>query len=221
MAEQGAVAEVEEKNEAQQEVNLEEKIRTELQTEYQNRLESQVKEISQKMSEENQKVVAEAIERFRKEMTPPGQQDIKALVEQEYVEVEFEIQIGHKAGGGKRKFVIRELPQSVERKMFKKVKEKLVPLSTELAGLSLNLMDGDMAKKLVQVMNTFDPMLEVMTSVCTLCLNPFGEEEGVDEKWVADNLSSTRIVKVVTAQSQCNKLRDFFSLLFQGTKAIL
>jgi hypothetical protein len=217
MAEQGAVAE----QYVVQEVDLETKIRSELQTEYQNRLEAQVKEITQKMSEENQKVVSEAIERFRKEMTPPSQQDIKMLVEQEYVEVEFEVQVGRKAGAKKRKFVIRELPQSVERKMFKKVKEKLVPLSTELAGLSLNLMDGDMAKKLVQVMNTFDPMLEVMTSVCTLCLNPFGEEEDVDEQWVSENLSSTRIVKVVTAQAQCNKLRDFFSLLFQGTKAIL
>lgn len=223
MAEQGAVAEaveVEEKDVAQKEIDLEAKLRAQFEVDYQKRLEDQIAEISKKMSEENQKIVTEAIERFRKEMVPPSEQDIKKLVEQEYMEFDFEVQVGGK-GSQKKTFTIRELPQSVEKKMFKKVREKLVPFAADLAGISLNLMNGDVAQKLVQVMNTFDPMLEVMTSVCTLCLNPFGDDKEVTEEWVADHLSSTRIVKIVTAQAQCNKLRDFFSLLFQGSKLVL
>lgn len=223
MTEQGAVAEAVEveQNGAQKEIDLEAKLRAQFEIDYQKRLETQIAEISQKMTQENQKIVSEAIERFRKEMVPPGEQDIKKLVEQEYMEVEFEIEAGKKKGGAKRKFTIRELPQAVEKRMFKKVKDRLVPFASELAGISMNLMDGDVAKKLVQVMNTFEPALDVMTSICTLCLNPFGDEEDIDEEWVANHLSSTRIVKIVTAQAQCQKLRDFTSLLFAGSKLVL
>jgi hypothetical protein len=217
---EAAAVEVELKDAVEQELSLEAKLRAQFEVDYQKRLEAQIVEISKQMTAENQKIVQEAIERFRKEMLPPNEQDIKKLVDQEYMEVTFEIPSGRK-GKEKKTFVIRELPQSVERRMFKKVRERLVPFATEMAGLSMNLMDGDVAKKLVQVMNTFEPALDVMVSICTLCLNPFGEDEEVDEKWVADHVSSTRILKIVTAQFQCNKLRDFFSLLFQGSKLVL
>ena len=63
-------------------------------------------------------------------------------------------------------------------------------------------------------------MLDVMIGVCAICLNPFDEDEEITEDWVRKNLSATRIVKIVTAQVEANKMRDFFSLLFRNTKLL-
>lgn len=193
-------------------------LRETLQKEYDNRLASQVKEFTDKLSEQNQKALEQTIEKIRKEMTPPTADDVQKLLEQEYVE--FEIDVSQRGKSEKRKFVIRELPNAVEKKIYKRIKQILVPFSAELAALSMNLMEGDAAKKIVQMMDAFEPMLEAMVSICTICLNPFGEEEDITEEWVANNLSSTRILKIVTAQLQANKMRDFFSLLFQSTKLL-
>lgn len=194
---------------------LEKKIREELEVEYGTRLETQVKEISAKLQENNQKVMAEAVEKIRKEMAPPSSNDVQKLLEQEYEEFTVEV-----LGRGKKTktFTLRELPQKVEKKIYKKIKDTLVPFSTEIASISMNLLEGDGAKKIVSIMNTFDPVLDVMVGIATICLNPYGEDEEVTEEWVAENLSSTRIVKVVTAQIECNRMRDFFSLLFRGSR---
>ncbi|SRR6266566_4198911 len=199
-------------------VDLEKDLREKLQKEYDARLEEQVKEVTQKLTEENQKMVEQAIEGIRKEMAPPSAEDIQKLLEQEYVE--FTVEVPDRKKKQKRQFMLRELPNSVEKKIYKKVKQILIPFSTELAGLSMNLLEGDAAKKLVQMMDAFEPMLDSIVSVCTICLNPFGEEEDVTEMWVQENLSSTRIVKIVTAQLQVNKFRDFLSLLSQGSKLL-
>lgn len=192
-------------------------LRTKLEKEYESRLQVEVNKISQQMIVENKKVVEAAIERFRKEMAPPSEQDIQKLLEQEYVEFSFEIHTGKDAT---KHFTIRELPIEVEKKILKKVKTILVPFATELTGISMNLLEGDAAKKIIQLMNTFEPLLDVAVSVCTLSLNPFGEDEEVNEDWVRAHLSSTRIVKIVSAQMEANKMRDFFSLLFRNTKRL-
>lgn len=204
-----------------QEELLEKQIREKLEVEYQKKLELQVQEISKTMQESNTKTLTEALEKYRKEIAPPSEEDIKKLLSQEYEEFELEIMpLRERVNGEKKKrtFIIRELPQSIEAKMVHKIKTILQPHAADLASLSMQLVEGDAAKKIVQVMNSFTPMLEVMCGLCTLSLNPFGEEEGVDEKWVADNIGSARIAKIVTAQMQCNKVRDFLSLLFQGTR---
>ena len=105
-----------------------------------------------------------------------------------------------------------------EKKIYKKVKTILVPFASDLSALSMQLLEGDAAKKIVQLMNTFEPMLDLMIAICTICLNPFGEDEEVTEDWVKVNISATRIVKIVSAQMEANKMRDFFSLLFRNTK---
>jgi len=193
-------------------------LRETLQKEYDTRLEEQVKEVTQKLTEQNKQMLEETIEKIRKEMAPPSTEDVQKLLEQEYVEFEIDIKVHGKKES--RKFVIRELPNKIEKKIYKRIKDIMVPFSSELAALSMNMLEGDVAKKIVQIMDTFEPMLDTVVGVCTICLNPFGEEEDVTEDWVRENLSSTRIIKIVTAQMQCNKMRDFFSLLFQGTKLL-
>ena len=203
-------------NEEQTELELEQKIRAKLEEEYQTRLQTEVTQISQKMIEENKKILETTIERFRKEMIPPSEQDIQKLLEQEYLEFTIDVKTKKEL----KHFTIRELPVEVEKKIYKKVKAILVPFSSELSALSLNILEGDAGKKVVQLMNAFEPMLDVMIGVCTICLNPFEEDDEITEEWVRKNLGSTRIVKIVTAQVEANKMRDFFSLLFRNTKLL-
>ena len=200
----------------QTELELEQQIRTKLEAEYDARLQSEVNTISKRMTEENTKVLEAAIERFRKEMAPPSEKDVQKLLEQEYVEYQIDV----KASGGTKHFTIRELPIAVEKKIYKKIKTILVPFASELGAISMNILEGDAAKKVLQLMNTFEPLLDVMICVCTICLNPYEEDKEVDEEWVRNNLGSTRIVKIVSAQLEANKMRDFFSLLFRNTKLL-
>ena len=124
------------------------------------------------------------------------------------------------ADGGKmekRTFVIKELPQAMEKKMFHTIKKTLLPFASDLAAISLNLLEGDAAKKITQLINTFEPILDIMTELCAMSLDPFGVDK-IDAEWVREHLSSNRIATIVTVQAQANRLRDFFALLFQGSK---
>lgn len=211
-----------------QQAELEVRLREKLQTEYDTRLESEVLKISQRMQTENQRIVADALERYKKEMLPPTEQDVQKLLSQEYVEFKIDIRVPVKNGPGedsdskwtKKTFTIQELPQNIEKKIYKKIKGVLVPFSTELAALTFNMLEGDAAKKIVQMMNTFEPLLDVMAGITAICLNPYGEEEEITEEWVQEHLSSTKIVTIVWAQVEANRMRDFFSLLFQGSKLV-
>lgn len=188
--------------------------RATLEAEFDKRLTDKVREVSDQMQKENTKVVQEAIEKFRKEMAPPSEKDIQQLLEQEYIE--FKVEVPYK--GEKRVFTLKELPHAVEKRIFKKIKTILVPFASDLAAISLNLLQGDAAKKIVDMMNTFEPLLDCLVGICAICLNPFDEDKNITEEWVAENISSTRIVQIITAQVQCNRIRDFFSLVFQGSK---
>jgi hypothetical protein len=205
------------------ELDIENRLRVSLQKEYDTRLEVELQKIQNQLQKENEKVVKEALERYRKEMLPPTEQDVQKLLEQEYVEFKMEIRVPQKDGEEKyisKTFVIQELPQKVEKKIFKKIREVLTPFSEDLAALSMKFLEGDASKKIVQLMNTFEPMLTVMGGIAAICLNPYGEDEDITEEWVIEHLSSTRIVKVVMAQVEANHMRDFFSLLFQGSKLL-
>jgi hypothetical protein len=206
----------EEMVQTEQGLEVEQKIRTKLEEEYNSRLTSEVSKISKQMTDENQKLLTAAIEKFRKEMVPPSDADIQKLLEQEYAEFHVELKVGKDT----RTFIIREVPMEVEKKIYKKIKSILVPLASDLAAVTMNLLEGDAAKKVVQLMNTFEPVLDAMTGVCAICLNPYGEEKEINEEWVRKNLGSTRILKIVTAQLEANKMRDFFSLLFRNTKQL-
>jgi len=196
-------------------------LRETLQKEYDLRFETEINKISAQIRQENEKVVKDAIERYRKELAPPTEEDMQKLLTQEYVE--FKVDVKTKDAKGEtviKNFVISELSQKVEKKIYKKIKDILIPFSTELTALSMNLMEGDAAKKIVQVMNTFEPVLDVMSGIAAIALNPYGEDEDVTEDWVMGHLSSTRIAKIVMAQIEANRMRDFFSLLFRGSKAL-
>jgi hypothetical protein len=202
------------------ELDIENRLRTKLQEEYDTRLAAQVQKISADMQVENKKAVEAAIERFRKELAPPAEEDIQKLLEQEYVEFKIDIRDGKGREAKVKNFIIAELPIAVEKKIFKKIKDILVPFASEIASLSMNMLEGDAAKKVVQLMNTFEPVLDAMVSVTAVILNPYNEDEEVTDDWVRNHLNATRIVKVVTAQMEAQRMRDFFSLLFHNTRLL-
>lgn len=216
------MSEVEVEKTDENEVDPEIALRQRLEEEYATRLQSEIQTISHKMQEENKRIVQEAIERMKKELTPPGPEDIQKLVTQEYVEYTIDVKYSSKSGNGtmEKHFVIRELPYAIEKKMYDRIKKMVVPMASDVASLTMNMLQGDAAEKIIKIMHTFDPVLEVMVGISQMCLNPFNEDDEVTEDWVRNNMSSARIVKVITAQIECNRMRDFFSLLFQGSKLL-
>ena len=203
--------------------DFEVRLRKDLQKEYDSRLENEVLKISHRMQEENKKVIAEALENYRKQMVPPTENDIQKLLDQEYVEFKVKLRVPSKGGEERyvdKTFTIKELPQKLEKKILKRAKDVMVPFSQDIAALSFKVLEGDASEKLVQLMNTFEPFLDLMCDICAIVLNPYDEEEDIDTEWVKENVSSTRIFKILNAQFEVNKMRDFFSLLFQGSKLL-
>jgi hypothetical protein len=176
----------------------------------------ELKELAEKIREENKKTIDLAIKELQEKMEPPKQEDIQRLLDQELIE--FTLNVPGK-NGDKRKFVIRELPQKIEKKIVRLAKEKLVPIATDLTGLTMNLLEGNAAQKLENLMNALEPALDVLTDICAVVLDPYGEEK-IDKDWVQDNLTTKMIGTVVVAQFEANRLRDFFLLLSRGMSSI-
>ena len=220
MAEDTVVENVEEQKDA-----TESALREKLQKEYDTRLEEAIKTTSAQLREENDKVVREHLERYRQEMAPPKPEDMQKLLDQEYVEFKVSLRVPTNDDTSttkwkERTFTLYELPQKLERQVLKKLKSTLVPFSADLAALTMNLLEGDAAKKIVQLMNAFEPILEMMADIAAICLNPYGEDADITGDWVRENISSTRIAKIVSAQLEANHTRDFLSLLSRGSKLL-
>lgn len=191
---------------------LRQEIRKEVETEYADKFKADVAEFRATLETQNKDAIEKTIAEFRAKMEPPKPEEIQKLLEQEYVEFTVHTP-GKTKSAEKRKFVIRELPQEIEKKFYSKLKEKLLPLATEIEGMKINLEGADAFKRVLSLLNAFEPMLDVMAYTASLALNPYGDEEGINEKWIQKNLSSTRILQIVNAQIECNRMRDFFSLL--------
>lgn len=160
-----------------------------------------------RMNEENRAMFQAAVDEWREEQKPPTREDISLLLSQEYEELTVKLSVT----GGVREFMIRELPQSVERKFFRKAKERLIPKINELAEITVKLTEGDTEKKMASVLEMFEPTLDILAEAVAIILNPFDTDKDVTPQWVQDNVSSFRQWNIVLAQEKVNKLRDFFS----------
>ena len=78
------------------------------------------------------------------------------------------------------------------------------------------LVDGDLLTQIKSLMDVFEPALDAMAEGCVICLNPKGTLAWLDVAWVRENIASDRQYNILLAQVELNKLRDFFSHLFQG-----
>lgn len=191
-------------------------IRKDLEAEYTKKL----AEYTVKADEDMKKMVGEAIEQWKQDQAPPTPEDIQKLLTQEYIEFAVKIPYVQEDGTQREKtFTLRELPQSVEKRFYAKVKKELVPKAQDFAALTFNLLEGDAAQKLVHMLEAFEPGFDLLAEACYLILNPFGKDKDVTLEWVQENISSSRMIAIVKAQMEVNRLRDFFSGGFLSRKS--
>jgi len=168
--------------------------------------------LAEEVRAENKEQIDKALIEFKEKMTPPTPEQLQKLLTQELLEFKIIIKGRGKDEKEERHFVIQELPQKIEKKLLRLAKDRLVPIATEISSLTMNLLEGDAAKKLIDLMNAFEPVLDVLCSMAATILNPYGDLEDVDEQWVQDHLTTQRIATIVVAQFECNRLRDFLLL---------
>jgi hypothetical protein len=176
----------------------------------------QMTQLATTIREENKKTIDDAIAELKSNMKPPSPEDIQKLLEQELLEFTMKIPLVGDEKETHRTFVIRELPQVIEKKLLRVAKTRLVPLATEISSLTMNLLEGDAAQKIVDLMNAFEPVLDAMADMVVTILDPYEKNKEIDVEWVQNHMTTQKIATVVIAQFECNRLRDFLSLASKG-----
>jgi hypothetical protein len=200
---------------------LEQKLRTE----YEGKFEVwKAKELATLREEDDKKIqdeVKKLFDKWQRDQKPPSLEEIKTLLEQEYAEVTIKIPVYNDEDEKEEQlFVIRELPQSIEQKFYKQFKDRVKQKGPELAAFTQRNIDQSFEKQLSAFLETFDGAFDVLADAVLLILNPKGKKTHVDVKWVQENISSNRMYSIILAQVEVNRLRDFFSRVFQsGQKA--
>ena len=184
----------------EQEVSL--KLRTTLEAEYTRKLNDTVKALQEDNRQMMEKVVAE----WKEEQRPPDVNEVRLMLNQEYIEFTLNLNTDK----GKKEFLIRELPQSIEKKFYRKVKEKLVPKIREFADITVRIAEGDVESKLMSVIEMFDPALDIVAELVAVVLDPYGKDPSITFEWVQENISSYRQWNIIVAQERVNRVRDFF-----------
>ncbi len=203
-------------------------IEKEVRSLYEAKFAKEVSDFKRDLGAQNETAIQEAIKEFRDSQKPPSEDEIRKLLNQEYLE--FEVQIpwddppvplpeGTGTENATRTFAIRELPQRVEKAFYKQFKEKLIPRASDLGALTFELLEGDVGKKITSLLETFEPTFDLLAEACVMILDPRGKEK-ISKDWVQNNLSSYRQWNIIYAQIQVNRLRDFFSQLSRGSKGM-
>lgn len=203
-----------------EEVSLDQQLRQEYEAKYEIWKAKDLAELKEKQEQEIQNEVRKLFAKWQEEQKPPSLDEIKLLLEQEYAEIPITIPVRTDGAVAKRTFVLRELPQSVERKFYRQFKDRLKTKGPELNAFAQANMDKPFEVQLSAFLETFEAAFDVLADAVVLVLNPFGAEKDVTAQWVADNISLNRQYSIVLAQVEVNKLRDFFSRLsLSGQKA--
>lgn len=157
----------------------------------------------------NEKQLREAIANLQKQMAPPDEKQLEKLLTQEYLTMTVSLEIV----GGKKDFVIRELPQFYEKKITDIVARRLLPFLKDVQAIDFKA-SGTVADRLTKVISVIPEAFDALAEVCAVSLDP-REEIPVNADWVAKNLASHRIVAIVEAQFAVNKIRDFMSAAYR------
>lgn len=198
-------------------LNLRKEIEPEIRRELKEINDVELAKFKDAMRIENDKTIHEAIVKFeeeeRKKRKPLTPEELKILLNQEYVEFPVTLWIE----GNKRDFVIREVPGDVEDKFYKIAKNTLSRMLQEYGGMNLKVAAGeDILDKVVGLMDLYEPVQKALAECCAICLDPFAKDNEINSEWVTGNISNGRVLNILLAQVEANKMRDFFSRLFQG-----
>ena len=158
-------------------------------------------------------------EEERKRRTPLTNDEIKKLLTKEYVKFKVVVQDEDEK---EHTFTLRELPQSVEIELYEGARNIVTDLVTNYNAISFKVVDADLFQNILSLMDLFEPVQKFLTKCCVLCLDPPRGDppkkkfDFLTESWVSHNLSNYRITAILMAQVEVSKMRDFFSILFQG-----
>jgi hypothetical protein len=170
---------------------------------------------------------AEEIKKLREEeqkkKKPLTHEEIQVLLTKEYVTFPVIIQDEENK---QHEFTLRELPQGVELELYKGAKNITSRIVKEANQISFKVVDNDLFQNILSLMDVFEPIQDFLAEACSLCLNPpkgnppKKKNDWLTPEWVKYNLSNYRIATIITAQVEVSKMRDFFSILFQGFQSV-
>lgn len=210
---------------------LERKLRAEISKEYKDRFEAwKAKELAD-LEDTQRKTIQEELQKLHKkiqeEQKPLSREAIQQLVDQEYAEISITLPVLKDEDGSTvtETFVLRELPQAIERKFYRQFKDRVKDKGSQLAAFAQKSQEESFEKTIVNFLETFDGAFDILSDAVSLILNPTGKRKDcngvlINSEWVANNISSNRSYSIILAQVEVNKLRDFFSRVFaSGQKA--
>lgn len=190
--------------------------------EFQTQLELKIVEIQDTLQKQNQEAMQKVIADFRQKQTPPTEDEIRKMLNAEYLEFPVAIRwrtqpLALKDGKrGAAKFPIPEeitlgeLPAATERKVMKLLQEKAMPLLQKLAPAVLSIMQGDTTDKIGALFELLTPATDVLQQIVAVILSAHTGQE-ISVGLIEENLSLNRQLSIVSAQLEANRLRDFFS----------
>lgn len=207
---------------------MEQRLRAEIDAEYKGMFQVwQTKDLAA-LAEKQDATIREQVQLlvkdYQEKQKPLTQEQIQKMLDQEYAEIPLTLLVRAKNAETpqKRTYTVRELPQSVERKFYKQFVSVIRVEAPKLAALKQRNMDEPFEIVLMNFLESLDSGFDIMAGAVALILNPFGDDEEITKEWVSDNVSSDRQFKIIMAQVEANKLRDFFSRVFlDGQKALM
>lgn len=179
---------------------------------------NQLRKEYDKITEEGVKKLFNA---WLEEQKPPSHDDIQQLLSQEYETFTLPVNtFGNPGEATPRMFTIRELPQEAEIQFYKGFKDRLLKNVPALQAIAQETMDMPFEERMRAIFSAFDEGFDILADAVVIILNPFGEDKDIDRKWVQRNIASQRQWQIVDAQIKVNRLKDFFSKLFQSGQSM-
>ena len=145
-------------------------------------------------------------------MTPPSQDDIQQLLNQEYAE--FQVKVRERGDSIEQDFVIRELPLEAELRLVKAVKKTLGARVKEISSIEWANTTTAL-QKIVRIMEMVPGAVDTLADCTAVCLDPFSENDKITGEWVKRNINATKMAGILAAQHEASRYRDFLSLAYR------
>jgi len=161
--------------------------------------------------------LAKFIEEWKAEQKPPTHEEVQQLLDQEYETFTLNVTPYSTSSEVEPKmFTLRELPQEAEEKFYKQLKERLLKNVPALQTIAQETMDMPFEERAKAYFSAFDEGFNILADAVVIILNPFGDDKDITRQWVKKNISSNRQWQIIEAQLKVNRVKDFFSKLFQS-----
>lgn len=180
--------------------------------------ERELAELREKQTEQINDLVKKYYDKMQEEMKPLTQEQINALLNQEYAT--FKVKVSTRGKEAKTKdFTLIELPAAAEQKFYDQMRTRIMSRVKEVAAFEQATLDLPADQRIQAFLDSFTDAFDILADACQICLNWDGEDAEVTQEWCKANIAMSRMWNIVQAQMHINRLRDFFSqVLSQGLK---